>query len=124
MPLDNPVGGVVFSAPGTTVWDGSSASPSAYADLDLSAVVGDAEALVLLEVYRTGLDCGQLLVRRNGETMGALAENAFCNRDISDVNYLMHVMLMTDSAGIIEWFTVVAQTGVIIKVRAFIRGAL
>lgn len=113
------VDGAVFSVPQTEVFDGSANTPIAWTDLDLSAVVGSNHALVYLSVYRGANDCGSAHFRKNGATRDW--ELALTRADIwgEELNYTF--LVPTDSAGIIEWHTVVAVLGVHVIVEAYIK---
>jgi len=117
--LSNPVGAQEVVIAKTTVFDGVAGSPAAYTDLDLSAVVGVNEAEVLLEIERGANDCGILTVRTNGDTRGNSDNLTY--GDIHAAGQVFYRLVTTDAAGIIEWFTAVSVTLVVIKIVDFKR---
>lgn len=98
-------------------------SPVAWTDLDLSAVVGDNPALVLLKFTRPGGATENMAVRRNGDA------DQFYSVDVEPkgtaligmpINIHAALWVATDEHGIIEWITSLAEVDVI-DVMAYIR---
>ncbi|MCK5236282.1 MAG: hypothetical protein KAR06_04775 [Deltaproteobacteria bacterium] len=108
----------------TEVFNG--ASPQAFTDLDISAVVGSNVAFVILKVGTTDDDVNPTF-RQNGDTeitepssflLGPFAANIMmCDNNFAHFGY---VICITDASGIIEWATDESQT-VTIDVVAFIK---
>ncbi|GAI46567.1 unnamed protein product, partial [marine sediment metagenome] len=103
----------------TEVFDGSGNCPSAFTDLDLSAVVGENPALVYLVVYRGANDCGLCQFRKDGETIDWKECLAFT--DIYNASHRFSFLVPTSDTGIIEWKCQNAVLGVHVLVEAFIK---
>jgi len=104
--------------PNTTAFGPAAGPTAAWTDLDLSAIVGTRQVVVLLSILNsTGAAC-LTRTRKNGEANpgdyeGAAAANTVIN------TYLTYLVCVTDSAGIIEWIVNQAGGTLTIKVEAF-----
>jgi len=112
MPIYNP--GVVPASSDlvvstTNVFSG--ASPIAWTDLDLSAVVGATTAFVVLEILHNIAGNEMVRFRPNGNTNDYDEAGGLTN--ISAGGKYMQVALFTDSAGIVEWITAASRTDTI-----------
>jgi len=111
--------GIVYS--GANVFTGS--SPAAYTDLDLSAVVGANRAFVILRFVCTS--AGPLVkFRTNGSSLDQGAAAGYGGGLTSGLytqNYEIFLMVLTDAAGIVEWWTSSSSTGTTVDVIAFVR---
>lgn len=117
------LGAKVFATiafPNTVIWDGGSASPNTFTDLDLSAIVGKNSALCFIEAYRSGTDPGIIYSRMNGTTKTPLCYTGYA-MDLATANWIVELIVTTDTNGVIEWATDTAQTGVVMTLRAYIR---
>lgn len=119
MPISNPSVTTVLRHPGTEIWDGTSQTPAVFTDLDLSPIVGAREALVLLGVYRTGNDVGILSWRTNGATREIHTPNAYYDITVATTKEYQF-LLMTDSAGIVEWYGAGQEVDLYVRVIAFL----
>lgn len=97
--------------PVSTAFSGT--SPTSYTDLDLSSIVGARSSVVLLKVV-AGTVTVAFHFRKNGES-GAdhtIDTSSHASRtgllETTDVGY---VMVVTDSAGVVEWFTTQGGVG-------------
>jgi len=109
-----------FAVPDTIVFNGSADTPAAWTDLDLSAVVGSNPALVLLSVIRGVNACGDLQIRRNGDTTD-LRGDFLAHGNIANADELYHFLVLTDGAGLIEWNFDSAVLLVVARVKAYIK---
>ncbi len=117
MTIYNPPRVPRFVVADTVVWDGVGASPPAWGDLDLSAVVGAQETLVLLKIVRGANDPGFTgMVTRGGVDPG----NGITSMDITAQGVEYFYLVVTDSAGFIEWDTTAAVTLVVVTVVAYL----
>lgn len=119
--VSNPLAGAKLTVAETEVFSGT--SPTAFTDLDLSAVVGTNPALVLLKVYSAS-NFVVLSVRKNGDTdtfsAGSQTAAGGCAMVDDFQTFHLVVLVATDVNGIIEWDTdgAVSMT---IDVIAFIK---
>jgi len=108
---------VTLKFPGTLVHSG--VGPGTHTDLDLSSVVGSRKALVILRITKdatAGND--NYNFRTNGQTGNAPANGiGWITLGASAMGY---VEVITDSSGIIEWYTDDIVPSVNINVEAFI----
>ena len=98
--------GVYF--PNTEVFDGN--GPSSYTDLDLSAVVGANSAMVYLRVKHCANLYDIYYFRVNGETEGVSVDTTYATGGVSVCDPvgdggIEYVIVVTDSAGIVEWLS-------------------
>jgi len=98
--------GVYF--PNTEVFDGN--APSSYTDLDLSAVVGANSAMVYLRVKHCANLYDIYYFRVNGETEGVSVGTTYAIGGVSVCDPagdggIEYVIVVTDSAGIVEWLS-------------------
>ena len=98
--------GVYF--PNTEVFDGN--APSSYTDLDLSAVVGANSAMVYLRVKHCTNLYDIYYFRVNGETEGVSVDTTYATGGVSVCDPvgdggIEYVIVVTDSAGIVEWLS-------------------
>jgi len=115
--IEFPPGGATVEFPRTTVHDGN--SPAAWTDLDLSAVVGANETLVLLSVLNQGGAAAQdYQFRRNGET-ATVIDKGCSGLDMVANTIAGYVILTTDGNGIIEWISVAGNLSTKVIVEAF-----
>ena len=89
---------------GATVVYNNIASPTTWTDLDLSAVVGENSAIVMLKFVNTEAGASiKYKFRRNGETdqvnYGVAVANSVAH------NTGAYIICTTDSSGILEWDT-------------------
>ena len=111
------------SASGATVF-GPASSPESWTELDLSSVVGENTALVILSVSAaTTMDA--VAVRRNGDTdeyQNTGDDSAFgCASGFYNATDAALVLIcVTDAAGVIEWITESSQTATV-KLIAYIK---
>lgn len=90
----------------------SGASPSSYTDLNLSSIIGASSRVVFLKITN-GTTSAAFHFRKNGETgVGATGDNsAGVNRtSLLGSGGVAYVSIVTDSSGIVEWYS--SQTGV------------
>ncbi len=107
---------VVVHFPGVGVFD--AIPPAVMTDLDLSAVVGARHALVLLRVEnQTGANC-TVYTRTNGHAL-AIVGTGPSIAVIGVTNHLGYVCVVTDGAGIIEWFGTNVAGTVVLVVEAY-----
>jgi hypothetical protein len=89
----------------TEVFNGT--SPTSYADLDLSAVVGARQRVVLLKFVSTGGNLSTVVVKTKGDTdgYGLFTEygGVACTRIVIDRAGVL--LVKTDAAGVIEWIS-------------------
>jgi len=90
----------------TEVFTGN--SPTAWTDLDLSAVVGANLAIVLLKITLAA-GGARVAVRKNGDTddqySGTATGAGGAGQATLDATKFTVLIAVTDSAGIIEWIT-------------------
>ena len=95
--------GATVAFPRTTVYNATKAA--AWADLDLSAVVGSRQAVVILKIEKdatANADYGYL--RRNGDASQFNANIAISTWALS-AGEAGYYVCVTDPAGIMEWFS-------------------
>lgn len=104
----------------TEVWNGSANTPTAWTDLDISAVVGSNVALVLLKISFGANDTAAIYFRLNGdaELTETVTSVGAASRTVNEVIYLL---VIADASGIIEWITGIAATGLTIDVVAYVK---
>jgi len=85
----------------------SGTSPTTYTDLDLSGVVGANEAIVMLRVYND-INPATYYFRENGRTVDTSPDGVMGGSagSIEEIYFIVK----TDSSGIVEWMSSVAQT--------------
>ena len=121
MPISNPIPGVAMVIADTQVFNGT--SPAAWADLDLSSVIGANPALVLLKISCAGYSFSPAAVRRKGDTdefydatkFGGVAAGETPNNDHTAY------WVATDNAGVIQWITSSAKANTTVDVMAYIK---
>jgi len=118
----NLMGGALTIAE-TEVFNGTSPNPSAWTDLDLSAVVGVNTAFVLLRFYNADAAARYTGFRINGETeVSIFDQGPFSTEQIGATSF-GYGLCLTDTNGVIEWYySDVGQAGVTIDVIAYIKG--
>jgi hypothetical protein len=102
----------------TQVFSGT--APTSYTDLDLSAVIGSNQRVVMLRVTFSG-NPAYISFRRNGDT-GASGDGAGCNTvDVDNTlsNNTSYVLTTTDTAGVVEWISSAGSITVVINVEAY-----
>ena len=112
--------GAVYS--GAEAFTGT--SPNAWTDLDLSATIGANRAYVILKVVCTSGNL-DVWLRQNGSTLegsGATTEGV----SGLQTGYVrqsgeIHLLVLTDTGGIIEWLTSAARTGTTVTLMAYMR---
>jgi len=116
-------GGATFVVSGAQAFSGS--SPTSWTDLDLSSIVGASQALVMLQ-FKAGNDMNALAVRTNGDT----EEYYHTSSDASaqglqlahhDSVNVLSLMVVTDSAGVIEWRTETSSGSAVVNVVMYIK---
>jgi hypothetical protein len=118
--ISNPAPSTPYEVCDVELWDGTSASPTTFTDLDASGTIGANPALLYLEVYRGANDCGWFMARRNGDTN--TLEGQISAKDIlepSTSNKSYNFIMQADSNGVFEWKTQAAVTGVVVKLRGY-----
>lgn len=88
-------------------------APTSYTDLDLSAVVGVGQRMVMLRVVNGDGSTRQYGFRRNGDTgasSGVAAGANILNLPTTQVGY---VVCSTDTSGVVEWICSAATTSTI-----------
>jgi hypothetical protein len=105
----NPLPSPTVATPGTPVFSG--ASPGAvWTDLDLSGVVGANVATVHLRFL--GTDAGgscTVRTRTNGDTASRGTGVSVSSAPVGNTEAAV-LIVVTDAAGVIEWYTSVART--------------
>lgn len=99
-----------------SVFDG--ASPAAYADLDLSAVVGVTESVVLLLLQNRDAGGAVTLDTRPKGHTDTVPYGISQVTDLSNPDF-QYILVATDPAGVIEWDCAVSRNPVQIWVVAF-----
>lgn len=93
---------------GTKVYD-NLPTPTSWADLDLSSVVGKNRVLAFLKLKNRNAMVGEVYwIRINGETEGvALGSThaAMNNIGALDASHIAYFVIETDTNGIMEWFS-------------------
>lgn len=105
-------GGTVFST--TQVFNGT--SPTSYTDLDLSAVVGVTQRMVMLKITENDTGGRQFLFRRNGETGGVSnlpGGGTSTLKQDGNSGSIGYIIVSTDTSGIVEWTSDSGATTVI-----------
>jgi hypothetical protein len=111
--------GIVYS--GANVFSGT--SPNAYTDLDLSAVVGANRAYVILKLICTSASL-TVKFRTNGSSLDQGAAAGYgggLTSGLYSQNYEIYIMVLTDAAGVIEWWTSAASSGTTVDLIAYVR---
>lgn len=115
-------GGSPLTVSGATAYSG--ASPTSWTDLNLSSIVGENSAMVILQISATS-DMNATAIRKNGD--GAeyySASNEASAYGIAlghhDSTCDMVLICVTDTSGVIEWKTESSSTATI-KVIAYIK---
>jgi hypothetical protein len=111
-------GGATVAFPGTVVWTGASNTPTSFTDLDLSAVVGANAAIVILKVDIETTGTGQVTFRTNGETIASYIGYMGIVPSTT-TPYMGYAVVVTDSAGVVEWKAAAAKAGNILTVVAY-----
>jgi hypothetical protein len=102
----------------TQVFSGE--SPTTYTDLDLSAVVGATQKMVLLKVTFNGSTAGYSF-RTNGDTTVYKSEGGGVGSGTTPATAGVGatVIVKTDTAGVVEWETDSAESTTVITVEAY-----
>jgi len=104
----------------TQVFNGT--SPTSWTDLNLSAVVGANQAIVLLKVSFQDPTVREISFRKNGDTDQFFGHVAYAHGVATTVGSntipSSYVLIVTDSSGIVEWITAAANTA-ILNLEAF-----
>ena len=88
----------------TEVFSGNSPNPSAWTDLDLSAVVGARAALVMLRFYNANAGQSYVVTRPNGETEASeTSSGTEPFHSYPKATEFTLLIALTDAAGVIEW---------------------
>ncbi|MFC1846770.1 hypothetical protein ACFLYS_01760 [Chloroflexota bacterium] len=97
------------------------AAPTAYTDLDLSAVIGAQKTLVILKVKTAGAYC--YAFRQNGDTDSGASGSHYsaCTLYSTSANIYGLVVVHTDASGIVEWLSSNAAA-MTVDVVAYIKG--
>ena len=104
----NPSWGNIVTFVTTQVFSGT--SPTTFTDLDLSAVVGANQAIVIIKWNCTDLDATRILkTRKNGEALTTDWSNLSGTRMLTGAP-AGHTLTVTDTSGIIEWLAEAALT--------------
>ena len=124
MQVNNPsAAGASLTVSETEVFSGTSPNPSAWTDLDISAVVGSNVALVLLKILNPDGGAQAVGFRVNGdadESFDTANRGMSSNGDVGNGKYA-YAVVATDSSGILEWrFEAVDIANITIDVVAFI----
>ena len=113
--------------PNTTVVSNATSPNSTWTDLDLSAVVGANQAVVLLRVWHTYTAIWTMYFRRNGDTTSFESST---QGDMLGANIVQSIVgtatggyavCVTDASGVIEWTGQAAIPNMNIAVEAYIR---
>ena len=111
-------GGITFD--NSEVFNGIPAS-TAYLDLDLSAVVGSNQAVVLLAVY-PAINPNEIKFRKNGETdnlgSAASAQGPSVGKP-STSSEMTYILVVADSSGIVEWKHNASDPTIVINMEAY-----
>ena len=104
--------GAALTVSETEVFSGT--SPTSFTDLNLSGTIGSNAALVLIKVYSASSFLA-LAVRKNGDTdefYGAASKSVGCAiaDDALAGSYYAVLLVTTDTSGVIEWRTGIAET--------------
>ena len=116
----------VFQVVNTEVFSGNSPNPIAWTDVDVSAVVGTKNALVVFRCYNPNGGVKYFGFRPNGEAeysvlTVAMINFACCFCPAPDVGI---ALCHTDANGRVEWnYNQANQAGVTVDVIAYIPGA-
>jgi len=110
--IENPLPVPVVSAPSIQVFSG--ASPVAWTDLDLSAVVGAYQGTVLLFVIMNDVG-GSIWLRRNG-VGNEVAQGSSAANLLAPIAGA-YLVVECDAAGIIEWKTNLALNWILYVMR-------
>jgi len=109
-------GTIIFDT--TEVFNGTATVGGTYQDLDLSSVVGSVQALVLLKVKCAGAKYTSF--RTKGLTETPPSASAPLNQiHPVNANTTGHVLLATDSNGVIEWRCETNTDNVTINIVAY-----
>lgn len=87
----------------TEVFSGNSPNPSAWTDLDISAVVGSNIALVLFKVYNNNAAASIFLFRINGDAEPANTSTGPNKTEVQGTSF-GYALCATDSSGVVEWY--------------------
>jgi len=110
---------VAFHTCDIEVFNGVSPAPSAFTDLDLSAVVGSRSALVILRLYNPDAVPRKFYVRQNG--VAFYGEGSFDAGVAPTATNWRYALGYTDAAGIVEWhYAAPGVAGLTIDVTAFL----
>ena len=102
----------------TEVFNGT--SPTSWTDLNMSGTIGAQATLVLIKVFSPQIDTYGF--RRNGDTDDRYdPDSRGCNNIYITANDWVYAVVVTDTAGIIEWKSASARTTVTIDVIAYIK---
>ena len=118
---NDPAWSSVITLAETEVFNGTSPNPSAWTDLDLSAVVGVNTAFVILRFYNANAAARYTGFRMNGETeVSIFDQGPFSTEQIGGTSF-GYGLCLTDTSGVIEWYyTEANQANVTIDVIAHI----
>lgn len=118
--VDMPAAGATLTVATTEVFSGT--SPSSYTDLDLSGVVGENVALVILKIYNPRASTQSKGFRANGETEFSryTYDAAHSNAQAIATDFCM-VIVHTDSGGIVEWRDSNANANSTVDIVAYIK---
>lgn len=118
--IENPP--VLVEFPGTIAFDTNSPNPSAWTDLDLSAIIGTRVCICILRLTY-GVIAGSPIAkfRPNGDTVDR--SNAYKIEVYQGAQNLTgHIIVLSDAAGIVEWYVNSISVPTTITVEAFIHG--
>jgi hypothetical protein len=91
--------GATISFPGSQVFNGT--APNTWTDLNLSSYVGSNSALVFLRIRNNSVTTTSFMFRKNGATQES--DDNTPNRFGLEGYHEAYVVMVTDTAGIIEW---------------------
>ncbi|KKM73561.1 hypothetical protein LCGC14_1409120, partial [marine sediment metagenome] len=110
----------IIATQGTEVYNNTKAV--AWDDLDLSGTIGAKSSLVILGVYASNPVTVAFRTNGNGDQYYRLLDGYSWGTQCVDLNGNAHctVIVLTDSAGLIEWYAEVNNRAVIIDVLGYI----
>ena len=74
-----------------------------FTDLDLSAIVGTGEALVLIKVTNGVANIRAVMFRVNGDAEPTTGQGSGCAAITNAANDIGYIIIATDAGGIVEW---------------------
>lgn len=114
MTYNSPAGSAI-SFPGTTVFNASK-STGGWTDLDISAVVGVRAAFVIIEITNSTGGNDSCTFKPKGSSVAYGTGSITCNPTVIPNTAIVIMSGLTNSSGIMEWYTEGTTGTVVLKI--------